>query len=65
MLAYKGLVKDGVIILPEGTELPEGTVVTVTVGEMEYLRARVRAALKRNVKRRSRGRVTSPEAVGV
>jgi hypothetical protein len=47
MLAYKGLVKDGKIVLPEGVELPEGAVVTVTIGEAEYLKARVRSALKR------------------
>ncbi len=47
MLAYKGLVKDGRIILPEGVELPEGAVVTVTIGEAEYLKAKVRSALRK------------------
>ncbi len=65
MRAYRGRVECGVVVLPEGTRLPEGTVVTVTVGEVEMFRARVRAALVRNVKKRSRGRVTNPDAVGV
>jgi hypothetical protein len=65
MRAFKGRVEKGVVVLPEGAELPEGTVVTVTVGEVEMFRARVRAALVRNVKKRSRGRVTNPDAVGV
>lgn len=64
MRAFKGRVERGVVVLPEGADLPEGTVVTVTVGEVEMFRARVRAALVRNVKRRSRGRVTNPGAVG-
>lgn len=55
MKAYKGLVKDGKIILAEGVELPEGTVVTVTIGEAEYLKAKVRASLgKRRPKIKSR-----------
>ena len=65
MRAYKGLVERGVIVLPEGVSLPEGAEVTVTVGEVEYLRAKMRAALKRNTRRRSRGRTATPEAVGV
>lgn len=47
MHAYKGLVKNGQIVLPEGVELPEGAVVTVTIGEAEYLRAKLLVALKR------------------
>ncbi|WP_216320014.1 hypothetical protein [Deinococcus aestuarii] len=45
MRAYKGIVEDGVVVLI-GTRLPEGTVVTVTVGEAELLRARITSALK-------------------
>ena len=61
MRAYRGLVKYGKIILEEGVELPEEAVVTVTIGEAEYLRARLRAALRRNFRRRSRVRVKSPD----
>ena len=61
MQAYKGLVQNGVVLLPEGTKLPEGAVVTVTVGEVELLRARMRLALVRNAPRRSRARVLLPE----
>lgn len=55
MRAFKGIVQGGKVILPEGAELPEDAVVTVTIGEAEYLRARLRQALRRNVRRRSRG----------
>ncbi len=65
MRAYKGRVDKGVIILPEGVSLPEGAEVTVTVGEVELLRAKMRAALRRNARRRSRGRVAQPDIVGV
>jgi hypothetical protein len=58
--AYKGLVQDGKIILAEGVELPEGAVVTVTLGETEYLRAKVRASLLRKTSKRSRVRVGIP-----
>ena len=52
MKAYKGIVEDGVIVLVEGAQLPEGTIVTVTVGEAELLRARISNAIrgKRKVK---------------
>ena len=60
MRAYKGLVQDGKIILAEGVELPEGAVVTVTLGETEYLRAKVRASLLRKTSKRSRVRVGIP-----
>ena len=60
MRAYRGLVEDGVVKLPEGAHLPEGAVVTVTIGEAEYLRARLRRVLKRNVRRRSRARTPRP-----
>jgi uncharacterized lipoprotein YbaY len=56
--AYKGLVERGKVVLAEGVELPEGAVVTVTIGEAEYIRASLRAALRRNVRRRARGRVS-------
>ncbi len=48
MHAYKGLVKDGKIILPEGTVLPEGAVVTVTIGEAEVVKAKLRLAFGRH-----------------
>jgi hypothetical protein len=60
MRAYKGLVKDGKIILAEGAELPEGAVVTVTLGETEYLKAKVRASLLRKTSKRSKARVGIP-----
>lgn len=63
MQAYKGLVKNGVVLLPEGTKLPEGAVVTVTVSEVELLRARMRLALVRNAPRRTRARVLFPETL--
>lgn len=59
MRAYKGLVKGGKVVLAEGVELPEGAVVTVTVGEAEYIRASLRWALRRNRRRRSRPRVSA------
>lgn len=57
MRAYKGQVKEGKIILAEGSNLPEGAVVTVTIGEAEYIRASLRSALRRNRRRRSRPRI--------
>ena len=60
MRAYKGLVQEGKIVLSEGVNLPEGAVVTVTIGEAEYIRATLRYALIRNVRRRSRPRVGAP-----
>lgn len=60
MRVYKGLVKDGKIILAEGVQLPEGAVVTVTVGEAEYLRASLRLALRRNMPKRGRFRLGIP-----
>ena len=60
MRAYRGLVEDGVVRLPEGVELPEGAVVTVTIGEAEYLRAKLRRVLKRNARRRARARTPHP-----
>lgn len=46
MRAYRGVVVNGVIEL-QGARLPEGTVVTVTVGEGELLRATIANALRR------------------
>ena len=60
MRAYKGLVRSGQVVLAEGVTLPENAVVTVTVGEAEYIRATLRSALRRNSRRRSRGRVLRP-----
>ncbi len=65
MRAYKGAVKNGVVRLPEGVQLPEGVVVTVTVSDVELLRARMRVALIRNAPRRSRARVLAPESLTV
>lgn len=60
MRAFKGIVREGRVELVEGAELPEGTVVTVTVGEAELLRATLRAALRRNSRRQSRARRWGP-----
>jgi hypothetical protein len=46
MRAYRGTIKNGVVVLEEGTNLPEGALVTVTVGETEILRATLRNALQ-------------------
>ncbi|WP_233555391.1 hypothetical protein [Deinococcus sp. RM] len=53
MKAYKGVVENGVVVIVGG-RLPEGTVVTVTVGEGELLRARITNVLKRPRKVRVR-----------
>ena len=45
MRAYRGVVKNGVIQLENGAKLPEGAVVTVTIGEGEMLRATLKNAL--------------------
>lgn len=60
MRAYRGRVKDGRVELMDGARLPEGAVVTVTLGEAEWLRATLRSALRRNARRRSRGRTLRP-----
>lgn len=60
MRAYKGIVRQGQIVLIEGAKLPEGALVTVTIGEAELIRATLRSALRRNVRRRSRARVLRP-----
>lgn len=49
MRAYKGVVENGVVVV-KGKRLPEGTIVTVTVGETELLRARISNAIKRSTK---------------
>lgn len=46
MRAYRGTIKNGVVILEEGVNLPDGAIVTVTVGETEILRATLRNALQ-------------------
>jgi hypothetical protein len=56
MRAYKGRVHEGKIELAEGVSLPEGAIVTVTIGESEFYRASLRSALIRNIRRRSRAR---------
>lgn len=53
MRAYKGIVREGRVELAEGTQLPDGTVVTVTVGEPELIRASLAAALRRTGSRRA------------
>lgn len=53
MRAYKGIIENGVVVVI-GARLPEGTVVTVTVGEGELLRARIVGVLKRPRKVRIR-----------
>ena len=60
MRAYRGQVREGQVVLEEGAKLPEGAIVTVTIGEAEYMRSRLRAALRRNRRRRARPRVTAP-----
>lgn len=52
MKAYKGVVKNGKIELCEGTRLPEGAVVTVTLGEAEFIRSSLAAALRRGNRKR-------------
>jgi len=55
--AYRGLVKDGKVIFAEGVTLPEGAVVTVTIGEAEHIRASLQSRLKRNVRRRVKAKL--------
>jgi len=55
--AYRGLVKEGKVIFAEGVSLPEGAVVTVTIGEAEHLRATLQSRLKRNVRRRVKAKL--------
>lgn len=59
MKAYKGIIEDGVVVLIGG-RLPEGTVVTVTVGEAELLRATIASALRRPRKPRIRLKPATP-----
>ncbi|MDZ7708159.1 MAG: hypothetical protein U5J97_09795 [Trueperaceae bacterium] len=64
MRAYKGVVSGNVVRLDEGVRLPDGAVVTVTVGEAELVRAALRSALRRNARRRSRARLRPTPAGG-
>ncbi len=64
MRAYRGCIREGRVELEEGVHLPEGAVVTVTVGEAELWRATLHAAFRRNVRRRSRGRRWIPVMFG-
>ncbi len=50
MRAYKGLVKNGKVVLSEGAKLPEGAVVTVTISEAEYIRAKLQDSLKYRIR---------------
>lgn len=52
MRAYKGIVKEGKIELAEGVTLPEGAVVTVTLGEAELVRASLASVLLRRATKR-------------
>ncbi len=64
MRAYRGVAYGGVVRLEEGVRLPDGAVVTVTVGEAELIRATLRSALRRNARRRSRARLRPAPAGG-
>ncbi|WP_045233674.1 hypothetical protein [Deinococcus pimensis] len=59
MRAYRGVVVNGVVEL-QGARLPEGTVVTVTVGEGELLRATIANALRRPKRVRIRLKPAAP-----
>lgn len=59
MRAYRGVVINGVVEL-QGARLPEGTVVTVTVGEGELLRATIANALRRPKRVRIRLKPAAP-----
>ena len=61
MKAYRGIVQEGVVVLTD-SKLPEGAVVTVTVGEAELLRATIKSALSRPKKIRLR---LNPNPVGM
>ncbi len=50
MRAYKGLVKNGKVVLSEDVKLPEGAIVTVTISEAEYIRAKLQDTLKYNLR---------------
>ena len=50
MRAYKGLVKNGRVILSEDVQLPEGAIVTITISEAEYIRAKLQDTLKHNLR---------------
>jgi hypothetical protein len=66
MKAFRGVVKDGVVVLERG-KLPDGTVVTVTVSEGEVLRATISNAFKprkRPEKIRLRPTPTMTKSVG-
>ena len=63
MRAYRGLVEAGVVVLQDGARLPEGTVVTVTVGEAELLRATITSAFRRPGKVRVRLKPAAPGLV--
>jgi len=62
--AYRGIVRGNVVRLEEGVQLPDGAIVTVTIGEAELVRATLRSALRRNLRRRSRARVRPVPAGG-
>ncbi|WP_310584497.1 hypothetical protein [Deinococcus sp.] len=59
MRAYRGIIEEGVVVLQDGARLPEGTVVTVTVGEAELLRATISSAFRGQRKVRVRLKPTA------
>lgn len=59
MRAYRGIIEEGVVVLQNGARLPEGTVVTVTVGEAELLRATISSAFRSQRKVRVRLKPTA------
>ncbi len=64
MRAYRGIAYGEIVRLQDGVRLPDGAVVTVTVGEAELVRATLRSALRRNARRRSRARLRPVPAGG-
>lgn len=64
MRAYRGVAQGNLVRLDDGVRLPDGAVVTVTVGEAELVRATLRSALRRNARRRSRARLRPVPAGG-
>lgn len=58
MKAFRGIIKDGVVHLDAGVKLPEGAIVTVTIGEGEFWRAKVRNVFKPKVKKKREGLIS-------
>lgn len=64
-VATRASLERGMSSWPKVFTLPEGTVVTVTIGEAELLRASLRSALRRSAHRRRRGRMLRPAFAGI